>query len=158
VAVYRPDLAQPLPPPPPAPSAAIALTTPEPPVVPYQYQPALFDVSGVTPPPPRVAGFTRQARPPPPQQQQQKPPPQPNNSNRPLLFAKRRPESGGGDDASGGAQVSRPFEYLSKLSTFLSDRVFSAAGDAQRRLSSANRAATPRPQLITRRVPISTRR
>jgi len=56
---------------------------------------------------------------------------------RPLIYAKRRPE--------GPAQVSRPFEYLSRLSHFLSDRVFT--GRTKLRKKSGEY-----PTLVTRRL------
>ena len=43
---------------------------------------------------------------------------------RPLVFSKRRPGPGEG-------RVSKPFEYLSRLSNFLSDRVFTGPGRRQ---------------------------
>ena len=61
---------------------------------------------------------------------------------RPLLFTKRRPDQ---------TRVSKPFEYLSKLSQFLSDRVRTGrprAGVGTRRFAQ-NRG---RGQLITRRT------
>ena len=61
---------------------------------------------------------------------------------RPLLFTKRRPDQ---------IRVSKPFEYLSKLSQFLSDRVRTGrprAGVGTRRFAQ-NRG---RGQLITRRT------
>jgi len=151
IALYKPDT---------APPPALLTTTPEPPVVPYQYQPALFDVgaAAVPPPPPPVR---RPQRPDQAQQrlQQQSPyAPQPINNkanyranSRPLLYNKRRPLEGG----EAASQVSGPFEYISKLSTFLSDRVFSS-GDSNRRLGSNRADSTARPQLIRRRVPVST--
>jgi len=56
---------------------------------------------------------------------------------RPLIYAKRRPE--------GPSQVSRPFEYLSRLSHFLSDRVFT--GRTKLRKKSGDQ-----PTLVTRRL------
>ena len=56
---------------------------------------------------------------------------------RPLIYAKRRPE--------GPSQVSRPFEYLSRLSHFLSDRVFT--GRTKLRKKSGDH-----PTLVTRRL------
>jgi len=56
---------------------------------------------------------------------------------RPLIYAKRRPE--------GPSQVSRPFEYLSRLSHFLSDRVFT--GRTKLRKKSGEH-----PTLVTRRL------
>ena len=56
---------------------------------------------------------------------------------RPLIYAKRRPQ--------GQAQVSRPFEYLSRLSNFFSDRVFT--GRTKLRKNSGEY-----PQLVTRRL------
>ena len=44
---------------------------------------------------------------------------------RPLVFSKRRP-------GPGEARVSKPFEYLSRLSNFLSDRVFTGPQRRQR--------------------------
>ena len=58
---------------------------------------------------------------------------------RPLVFNKR-PHQGSGS-------VSRPFEYLSRLSQFLSDRVFTGRTKVHR-----NPADNPRPTLITRRI------
>ena len=43
---------------------------------------------------------------------------------RPLVFTKRRP-------GPGEPRVSKPFEYLSRLSNFLSDRVFTGPGRGQ---------------------------
>ena len=56
---------------------------------------------------------------------------------RPLIYNKRRPE--------GPAQVSRPFEYLSRLSHFLSDRVFTGRTKLRKKSSEF-------PVLITRRL------
>ena len=57
---------------------------------------------------------------------------------RPLVFNKR--------PANGSGSVSRPFEYLSRLSQFLSDRVFT--GRTEMRKDVAKR---PRPPLLMRR-------
>jgi hypothetical protein len=158
VAVYKPDI---------APLSAVT-TTPEPPVVPYQYQPALFDVGQPAvaapqpppPPSPPVRRLSSQQQPDQRQQQQLPSAQQPNSkansraNSRPLLYNKRRPSDGG---EVGLSQVSRPFEYISKLSSFLSDRVFSS-GDSNRRLGSNRADSTARPQLIRRRVPQPTHR
>lgn len=56
---------------------------------------------------------------------------------RPLIYAKRRPE--------GPAQVSRPFDYLSRLSHFLSDRVFTGRTKLRKKSGEF-------PALITRRL------
>ena len=50
--------------------------------------------------------------------------PQVQPHQRPLVFSKRRPGPGEG-------RVSKPFEYLSRLSNFLSDRVFTGPGRRQ---------------------------
>ena len=50
--------------------------------------------------------------------------PQVQPQQRPLVFSKRRPGPGEG-------RVSKPFEYLSRLSNFLSDRVFTGPGRRQ---------------------------
>merc|ERR1712050_78821 len=57
---------------------------------------------------------------------------------RPLFFNKRPP--------NGSGSVSRPFEYLSRLSQFLSDRVFTGRTKVRK-----NHTKNPRPALITRR-------
>lgn len=57
---------------------------------------------------------------------------------RPLVFNKR--------PTSGSGSVSRPFEYLSRLSQFLSDRVFTGRTKVRK-----NHTKNPRPALITRR-------
>lgn len=67
---------------------------------------------------------------PPSTEQPQRPPAQPQQ--RPLVFSKRRP-------APGEARVSKPFEYLSRLSSFLSDRVFTGPGRRQRTESQSQR-------------------
>jgi hypothetical protein len=155
VAVYKPDIAP----------LAVVTTAPEPPVVPYQYQPALFDVGQPAaavpqPPPPPVRRLSLQQQPDHRLQQQLPTAQQPNSkansraNSRPLLYNKRRPSDGG---EAGLSQVSRPFEYISKLSSFLSDRVFSS-GDSNRRLGSNRADSTARPQLIRRRVPQPTHR
>ena len=51
---------------------------------------------------------------------------------RPLVFSKRRP-------GPGEARVSKPFEYLSRLSNFLSDRVFTGPQRRQRTESQRQR-------------------
>jgi len=56
---------------------------------------------------------------------------------RPLIYAKRRPE--------GPTQVSRPFEYLSRLSHFLSDRVFTGRTKLRKKSGEF-------PALVTRRL------
>ena len=75
----------------------------------------------------------------------QPPPPPPSirrNPQRQVIFNKRREGSGG---------VSRPFEYLSRLSSFLSDRVFTGR-------PTKARPRPDRPKLITRRISSSARR
>ena len=62
---------------------------------------------------------------------------------RPLVFSKRRPGPGEG-------RVSKPFEYLSRLSNFLSDRVFTGpsqrqGGPEQRRRPALVRHRTQQP-------------
>ena len=57
---------------------------------------------------------------------------------RPLVFNKRPP--------NGSGSVSRPFEYLSRLSQFLSDRVFTGRTETRKDF-----ASRPRPSLIMRR-------
>lgn len=61
----------------------------------------------------------------------------PVSRKRPLIYAKRRPE--------GPAQVSRPFEYLSRLSHFLSDRVFTGRTKLRKKPGEY-------PTLVTRRL------
>ena len=95
-------------------------------------------------PPTTARPFFYQApttQPPPPPLPQTRPPPKRHNPQRQVLFNKRR--DGGG--------VSRPFEYLSRLSSFLSDRVFTGR-------SGPGRPRPERPQLITRRTGGSSRR
>ena len=59
---------------------------------------------------------------------------------RPLVFSKRRP-------GPGEARVSKPFEYLSRLSNFLSDRVFT--GPQRRQRTESQRQRRP---LVRRRT------
>ena len=59
---------------------------------------------------------------------------------RPLVFSKRRPGPGEG-------RVSKPFEYLSRLSNFLSDRVFTGPGRRQ-----GGRDTRRRPDLVRHRT------
>ena len=69
------------------------------------------------------------------------PPPPPShhhNPHRPVLFNQRQ--------EGGGSKVSRPFQYLSRLSSFLTDRIFT--GRTKKRLLPRQE----RPQLVTRRT------
>ena len=105
------------------PSTTTSTTTTSTTVRPYEYQlPPSSE-----PPQPR----------PPVQPQVQSHQPQ----QRPLVFSKRRPGPGEG-------RVSKPFEYLSRLSNFLSDRVFT--GDTRRRQGAPD--TRRRPALVRHRT------
>lgn len=78
-----------------------------------------------------------------PETQPPPPPPQRPNPRRQVIFNKRREGGEGG--------VSRPFEYLSRLSSFLSGRVFTGR-------PTNKRPRPDRPKLITRRTDVASRR
>ena len=102
-----------------APTTTLATTTT---VRPYQYQIPTSETAAPAPQPPPAP-----------------PAPAGGQRKRPLLYTKRR---------QGGAQVSRPFEYLSRLSQFLSNKIKSRPGQ----YNNSSRSSRPPPQLQTRRI------
>ena len=107
------------------PSTTTSTTTTSTTVRPYEYQ--LPPSTEAPQPRPPVQPQVRRDQPQLPQQ-------------RPLVFSKRRPGPGEG-------RVSKPFEYLSRLSNFLSDRVFTGPGRRQ-----AGPGTRRRPALVRHRT------